>query len=144
MQHFVLYTIFYVFHFLVNYYEVNKIIDAYTSLKKIYSHKREYVNRMVIESLFKPRNSNFVSKFFTDIEVSCDDFVLFVCFFLFYHNEYIISILLIIAGVNSNLMITKEKVNQFLDCFNIDKYLLKDLDEYLEIYKITLPEYIHI
>lgn len=99
---------------------------------------------MVIESLFKPRNSNFVSKFFTDIEVSCDDFVLFVCFFLFYHNEYIISILLIIAGVNSNLMITKEKVNQFLDCFNIDKYLLKDLDEYLEIYKITLPEYIHI
>lgn len=75
---------------------------------------------------------------------SCDDFVLFVCFFLFYHNEYIISILLIIAGVNSNLMITKEKVNQFLDCFNIDKYLLKDLDEYLEIYKITLPEYIHL
>lgn len=128
---------------LVSNYEVNLIIYKYLTLW----HKHpelDYVFRREIEICFLPENRAFVTHFFIDEHVNCNEFVLFVCFFLFYSNEDIVNILISMIGVNSNLFITKEQVKKFFFDYNIDRDKYPDLDKYLEESKPSLPEYIDI
>lgn len=73
-----------------------------------------------LELYFEPENSGFIKYFFIENTVSCNDFVLFVCFFLFHSNDEILSILLSMIGVTSNILITKEQINKFTKVYNFD------------------------
>lgn len=83
-----------------------------------------------------------MSNFFLQDRVDCNDFVLFVCFFLFYPIEDILNILISMIRINSKLFITQEQVNQFFETFNLDIYKYDELRYVLDLSKPTLPEYI--
>lgn len=128
---------------IVSNYEVNKIIHTYLTLW--YKHPElDYVHRREIEICFLPEHRAIVSRFFIDEHVNCDEFVIFVCFFLFYSNEDILNVLISMIGVNSFLFITKDQVNDFFLIYGIDKSLYKDLDHTLSLSKSTLPKYIYL
>lgn len=96
------------------------------------NRKNNYIDRSDVENHFKLRNRKFVQFFFVDKNVSCNEYILFVCFFLFYRNEDILSLLISISGANSNLFITKEQINKFFEIYEIDEKYFQDLPIYLE------------
>lgn len=96
------------------------------------NRKNNFVDRLDIEKHFNLRNRKFIQLFFLDKNVSCNEYVLFVCFFLFYRNEDILSLLISISGTNSNLFITKEQINKFFEIYEINERYFQDLPIYLE------------
>lgn len=99
------------------------------------------ISKVEMESYFDPENRGFIRHFFTDTSISCNDFVLFVCFFLFYNADDILTVLLAMCGITSNLMITKEQVNRFLINFGFNCNRFEELFLRLES---SFPEYIYI
>lgn len=98
----------------------------------------EYVDRKIIESCFELENRGFISRYFRNKQVTCDDYVIFVCFFLFYSNKDILTILLAMIGLKSNLFISKEQVDLFVSTYSLYMNGINDMDY---LYAI-LSEYI--
>lgn len=128
---------------IVNNYEVNTIISAYLTLWSRNPEKNSIL-KVDMESYFQPENRGFIRYFFPENTISCNDFVLFVCFFLFYSTDDILSVLLAMCGVTSNLLITKEQINRFLYYYGYDSVNFSDLFVTLENSSSSFPEYIYI
>lgn len=109
-----------IYSFLVNNNEINVIIGSYLSLWKEHT-ENNYVLKSTILKLFKKECENYISYFFVDDKVSCNDYVLFICFFLFYNTVDIVTVLVSICGATSNLLITKDKMDLFFKLFSIEK-----------------------
>lgn len=65
-----------------------------------------YLPKQEILLHFSPRFRDIVHYFFRQ-QVSCNDYVLFVCLFLFFDIPQLITILLTMARVYSNIFITE-------------------------------------
>lgn len=94
--------------------------------------ERDYVLKNDLLEHFKKESKGFVNHFFQNNHIECNDYILFVCFFLFYSIPDIVSVLIAMCGVNSNIIITKEKIDVFFHYFDLniseDKSLLKVMD----------------
>lgn len=126
---------------LVSNYEVNTIIKSYLNIW-LKHPKINYIYKSELEACFKPKNRGFVNHFFLSDEINCNDYILFVCFFLFYHKVDIISVLIAMSGVNSNLLITREKINNFLFMYDLNLKDYKDLEYFLSVSVDEISEYI--
>lgn len=126
---------------LVSNYEVNTIIKSYLNIW-LKHPKINYIYKSELEACFKPKNRGFVNHFFLSDEINCNDYILFVCFFLFYHKVDIISVLIAMSGVNSNLLITREKINNFLFMYDLNLKDYKDLEYFLSVSIDEISEYI--
>lgn len=120
--------------------EINCIIKLYLN---IWSKNRDvnYVNISDIALLFRTKSQGYINHFFVDEKVSCNEFILFVCFYLFYSNEEILTILVAMSGVSSKLYISKEQVDQFFVNYTLEKSKFKELDYILETSKPSLLGY---
>lgn len=67
-----------------------------------------------------------VSLFFPRGEVYYDKFLQFVLVIVFFNNAQIISLLLSMCKIHSNLFITSNQINQFTSLF--DKTIVQSLD----------------
>lgn len=126
---------------LVSNYEVNTIIKSYLNIW-LKHPKINYIYKSELEACFKPKNRGFVNHFFLSDEINCNDYILFVCFFLFYHKVNIINVLIAMSGVNSNLLITREKINNFLFMYDLNLKDYKDLEYFLSVSVDEISEYI--
>lgn len=135
-----LYCIFIIL-FIVSYYDINHIIETFVRFW-ITDTNITYVHLTKIMVFFKPDYCGFLELFFKNDRVEFDDFFLFICAFLFFDNDMIISLLLSMIGIHSNIFITALQIDEFCkkvylnDLYNIivDDLLPTDFAEYNYIY----------
>lgn len=91
--------------YIVNNYEINIIESEYF---KMWSNHPDlsFLPKPEILLHFPPRFRDILDYFFHQ-QVSCNDYVLFVCLFLFFDIPQLLTILLTVCKVYSNLFITE-------------------------------------
>lgn len=64
-------------------------------------------------------------------------FFVFSCVFLFFDSELILSLLLTMASINSNILITKKQIDAFSSAYDLDKYLYDKIVSHREYYGLS-------
>lgn len=121
----------------MNNYEINCVIRNYLELWC----KNKLINYVPLTCLlmfFDKKYYKFIEVFFENNEIYYDDYITFVFVIMFCKKNSILSLVLFFANVKSNVIITNEQIDKFMNLFKRDfnKSSIPELD----IHEISIPD----
>lgn len=120
-----LFCIFSFIIFIVNKLEINNIIEVYLEMWGR-NQLQNFVPLSTFINEFQFTCIPMISLFFPRGEVYYDKFLQFVFVIVFFNYAQLISLLLSMCKIHSNLFITSNQINQFTALF--DKSIVQSLD----------------
>lgn len=119
-------------------YEIRKIQEVYIKLWQLDSRK-PYIPIQSILHYFDHDYYGLIKNYFHKGLFNSSDFFVFVCFFSFFDTNQQIQLLLIMAKVYSNVIITREQVNTFFREYQSKKVLKESVIDNLTKKMDNLP-----
>lgn len=94
-------------------------------------------------SHFPDEYSGLLKSFFSNPRILCSDYIVFVCFFVFYDVPQIVPVFLTMSHILSNVFVSQEQLYSFFTKFGLNKDDYNDLSPLLKESTYEVEEYIY-